>query len=286
MATAFDKDEFFRILGKDNFSEALQYTHNCVPDFLCKWYVLQDYKSEENAEVIQKKKEQDELRFKSLTNYQNWFDTRFNQNDPFDMFLYNLDYDRLHEECPEDMIPVYESVIDLLRNSLLLCSFCDLDVLHLPMWANYANGHHGYCIKYRVIKKNCFYKMLYEPKMIKVKSFMDMIIHDAATVAEQKHETADTSKLRDAFYLLNNCKHDSWEYENEYRCLYPVLEGELKGQNVLNEQIGVEPVALYIGKDCDPDNRDRLIQIAHDVLKCKVYVCKISKTDFLSFEEC
>ena len=112
MATAFDKDEFFRILGKDNFSEALQYTHNCVPDFLCKWYVLQDYKSEENAEVIQKKKEQDELRFKSLTNYQNWFDTRFNQNDPFDMFLYNLDYDRLHEECPEDMIPVYEKQED------------------------------------------------------------------------------------------------------------------------------------------------------------------------------
>lgn len=281
----FEDKTFYDFLKNKDFTGAVRYMHECVPDYLCKWYALNAYDSISDEET-KKRKESDELRFTSLENKQNWFDSRINQNDPFDMAVYEVDYEKLKKEGHEDMIPAYEMVVNLLRNSLLLCSFCDLDVNHLPMWANYANGHQGYCIKYRITKKSLFYKMLYEPEVIKLNHLIAEVIHDANLAFDQKRPTPNTFNYRDMLFLLNNCKHKSWDYEHEYRCLYPILEGELKGRNVLNEQIGVEPVALYIGKDCNPDNRDRLIQIVHDVLKCKVYVCKISKTDFLSFEEC
>lgn len=270
----FEDKLFYDFLTDMNFTGALDYMHKCVPDYLCKWYSLDSSNQEHNN-----------LRFTSLSKNQNWFDTRFNQNDPFDMALYEIDYDELKKNGLEDTY-LFEHVINLLRNSLLLCSFCDSEINNLPMWANYANGHQGYCIRYKVTDKKRFFKILYEPKIIKVNRLIAEIIHDANVVLEQKKLTENTYNLRDMFFLINNCKHKSWEYENEYRCLYPIIEGELKGQNVSNSDIGIQPVEIYIGMNCSDENKERLKRIAHDVFHCDVYVCKISKTDFLVFDEC
>lgn len=285
METTFDKDHFLSLLENHKFSDALKYTHDCVPDHLYKWYALNSY-NDISEEEAHRRKESDELRFKSLVNQQNWFDTRFKQNDPFDMALYELDYDKLKEKGLENYIEIYENVINLLRDNILLCSFCDSEINNLPMWANYANAHQGYCIKYRILNKKIFFKILYEPKIIKVYHFIFELVHDAVVSYDQKHLTNNTANLRDMLYLLNNCKHKSWEYENEYRCLYPIIDGEMKGQNVSNATIGVEPVEIYIGINCSDENKERLIQLAHNVLNCKVNMCKLSKTKFLDFEEC
>ncbi len=93
----FEDKIFYDFLKNKNFTGAVGYMHQCVPDYLCKWYALNVYENISDLEA-KKRRESDELRFTSLANKQNWFDSRFKQNDPFDMALYEVDYEKLKEE--------------------------------------------------------------------------------------------------------------------------------------------------------------------------------------------
>lgn len=283
----FQQRFFDALIKAGRITDALNYIHDCVPEYLCKWYSLQDDSQEGICEHEQeKRKSKNAKRFKSLSNSENWFDTRFNQNDPFDMQLYDLDYDRIKKEKMEEFIPVYEEVLNMLRDSLLLCSFCDSEINNLPMWANYSNNHQGYCVKYKVNNKKLFYKICYTPTIAMANDLINAVVHDANIVHEQKKPTKETDELRAAFLIVNNCKHDSWKSENEYRCLYPITNEKLKGRNVSNNIIGLVPEEIYIGLNCSEKNKKELIRIAHEKIHCRVFVCKKSRTDFLTFEEC
>jgi hypothetical protein len=115
---------------------------------------------------------------------------------------------------------------------------------NMPMWGNYADNHKGICIEYDFSQLGANSEFLQG-------------LYPVVYEAERFDYTADAKKMVDfekfevsylPFFLLM-LKHDSWEYEQEWRYLYlDTKESESAGETVT---VPVKPTAIYFGKDCE-----------------------------------
>lgn len=84
--------------------------------------------------------------------------------------------------------------------------------------------------------------------------------------------------LQDMYFI----KHNSWDYENEFRIIYPVedLDEKEHGRNSPVSDVSLSVEAIYAGCNCAAEHKMRLKQIA-DTLNVSYFECKPGSTDFI-----
>ena len=141
---------------------------------------------------------------------------------------------------------------------ILIGSF-STELYNLPMWAHYANNHHGICIEYKVQNKQFLYKMSYETKRSDVTSIMTNLFNDA------NKESRNYKKLERVNWALFHSvmiKNRTWEYENEYRLIYYNKQSKEKGDIIPLNKLGISISNIYIGINCTLKYRQILKEIA------------------------
>lgn len=249
---------------KGDFLEAHNYISSFVPDYIYKYYSLFD------------DKEKDEQRLCSLREGSNWFAESSEQNDPFDMKQAYFDEEGFSKEDVDEV----NHILNHFQNHTLLCSFTGCNEYTLPMWATYANSHKGYCIRYKVEDKKRFFMVFYENNRISIGSL-------AKRLVELNRKRIEYNNVVNYYYvyiilLLLSMKHTSWKHENEFRLMMP---SEESGKNIPMKCFNITPTDLYIGLYCSSENKEKIIDICREKLKCNVYQAKKSKKTFLEFEK-
>lgn len=273
----FDKKIFFDFLQNHDIDNAMKYLVQGIPNYLYKFYSLSSESKKENDELNQKK-------LKTLSTNCNWYDTPDKQNDPFDMKIPYIDREFAQKYNADSVI--VDGMCDLLKtfqDNIVICSFTELDANNMPMWAYYSNNSQGYCVKYQVRKKELIQRIFYEPERINVLSILVSLYKSMLDFMENNQETQELKWLTAIMINILNCKHISWQNEKEHRII--LLSNGRRGLNIKNEKVGIEPVELYIGINCCEENRQRLVEICRNNLKCKVYSSEVTENKFLKFTE-
>lgn len=273
----FDKKVYFNFLQNRNIDNAIKYLAQCVPDYLYKFYSLSSGSKKENDELNQKK-------LKTLSTNCNWYDMPDQQNDPFDMKIPYIDREIARKHNIDSV--VVDGMCDFLKtfhDNVLICSFTELDANNLPMWAYYSNNSRGYCVKYQVSKKELIRRIFYEPERINTLNILVSLYKSMQDFKTNSQETQELKWLTAIMTNILNCKHISWHNEKEHRIIIPL--DVRKGVNIKNEKVGIEPVELYIGINCSEENKQRLIEISRNNLKCKAYSSETTENKFLKFTE-
>lgn len=268
----FDMKHYLKLLEDKNGDEAIAYFVESVPDYLIKFYSLSN------------DADSNEKRFKTLASNANWFDIAEHQNDPFDMKMAYVDEEIAKKKgaCEEAVITA-KNLLDRMQKGFALCSFIDTDINNLPMWAFYANNHQGYCVKYKVNKKELVFRIFYESERIGILGIL-LQLYAAMKASDEKNcETKELQLYRHCLFNLINCKHISWKNENEFRIIVPVEKQ--CGLNIQNEAIGIEPTDVYLGINCSINNQERLVKICKNNLHCRLHKGFVSQTKFLEFQD-
>lgn len=154
-------------------------------------------------------------------------------NDSFDTLLpyeYISDDDPETDEAIENFIPGYKEKRMEVKNSEMgrrvqkayeefattifrVACFTTSEVLD-TFWGNYAEKSTGICIKYKNLKKDYFYPIVYSGKMVDTSQISD--------------PTRDQNKFHLALLLSTIIKKNTWSGEDEWRCVlgYPEWSGE------------------------------------------------------------
>lgn len=247
------------IVKNEVFKAIFQVTRMYIPDILFKYFSLTDNINLNEQKLLTLQQQQI---FMSEAKY---------LNDPFDNKAYYYDpktlkkYERLaeHDGRIIDDFSLFSKVTSLTANN----------VNSMPMWAHYSNNHAGFCVSYDM-KSNtqlsgCTFPIQYVDQRIDVTSLMDKIAQDI--FQEIKCQSAEGKKeillddLSPVFLisLFGNLKHISWSYENEFRCTI--------GATAPNAPyVSACPNAIYVGLNCLPTYKDRLIRIA-EILHIPIY---------------
>lgn len=268
--------EYFRLLEESKFKEALELRASATPEYIYKFVSLTENDKLNSAKLA------------SLKDKTIWFAPPSEQNDPFEFRGMFLDKQRLLEAgYPQSLIDGMQTMMD---SGFILASFTEHMEDNLPMWANYANDHHGYCIKFKVLDKSRVLSVLYEPKRIPLaviaaqyfSSFQQLYHREGS-----KEELTEAKKnLNFAAMILKEnyfIKHDSWKAEKEYRIVCtPDSAASPKGENKKSKEVGLEVTAVYTGIKCE--HCEEIAAICSDIsIPC--YSCQLSDTDFSVFTE-
>lgn len=267
---SFLYSKYIDLIDSGKIQEAITYRANFTPDYLYKFFWL-------SSEIDNPESNK---RLNSLRNKQLWFATPILQNDPYEFKGIYFNKRRLQEIG----IPL-QSITDtetLFFKKTALTSFTANMSDNLPMWAHYANNHYGFCVKYKVGKKHAIRNIIYEKQRIPIaNTFYSFIMNSINGIKNSdcflEAEIISTI-LQDIFFT----KHISWDYEQEYRALYP-LDEEIRGCNVSIEEIGLSIVEIYSGIKCIDENKKILQEIASE-LQVPFKECKTSEFSFAVFE--
>ncbi len=196
-----------------------------------------------------------------------WASKYSSLNDPFEFKSIYLDEKKIIESG--NTLEVVEKYVENINNSFLVISFSsvgnDIHPLNnMPMWAYYANNHHGICIEYEVVSPIVLYPAIYEAGRHKIASIIANFIHLAAQAVEGKIPPNDAELLKYQFIIINALcrKHKAWRHENEYRILYPNIDKVSFGKRILLNETGVRAKAIYLGKNCSNRNNRKLYSVS------------------------
>ena len=241
------------IVMKTAFDALYRVTRLYIPDTLYKFYSLT------LDEELNKKK------LLTLKNKQIFMSDIKDFNDPFDGKAFFYDHKKLasierlaeHNGRFVDDFTVFHKGTALTEN----------DTSCMPMWAHYANNHHGFCVAYDMENPDnlalsaCTFPIQYTDQRLDITSFMkeyaEMVSSEVdSQIAQGKKQVqiSDMSIVYVAQYLCN-IKQVTWQYEKEYRCSMGAIA---KGMPYIN----ATPKAIYIGMNCNEQNRNKLIAIA------------------------
>ncbi len=271
MNPSFSYHKYFELITNGKTREAFSYRAEFTPEYLYKFFWLCDDPNDpENTK-----------RFNTLENNQIWFAKPEMQNDPYEFKGIYIDKAKLCElGVASQSIDVAN---DLFLKSIVLTAFTANMSNNLPMWAHYSNNHKGYCVKYKVGNKHTIRNVIYESKRISMSNtffnFLQKTDYGVKFRNNKYLEEAQifSSILQDMFFM----KHDSWEYEHEFRALYP-FDGDAPGTNVSIDELGLSVIEIYSGINCSKGNEIQLSQIASKL--CVPFrKCQTSSTEFSIF---
>lgn len=191
-----------------------------------------------------------------------------NLNDPFDSKAYFYRPDELKKY--ERLTGCDGKLIDDFTLFVKIAALTANNVNSMPMWAHYSNNHKGFCLSYDMKDKRnvqlsgCTFPVQYTNRRIDVTDLMDnqvrkMITEIEKQIAEGKKviQFDDLSLIFMASYFCN-IKHETWDYEKEYRC---TIGTTAKGVPFLP----ASPKEIYIGMNCSHTYVDKLIRIADEL---------------------
>lgn len=263
MADKMNLQVYREKLRNDGLREAIKYKNNFIPKVLYKYNPLLD-------DRYVNFKEENRKRLSSLKKNKLWVSHYTKFNDPFEFKIMTIDIERL--KATNWKVEHIETYLNLFKDMCLVSCFSS-NGNSMPMWAHYANNHKGYCVKYSVVNPESIFPVLYEPKRVKSLVIPTNIISEIYKGYEKNlpEPTKEFFEYFSYFYLSLTCKHDFWQYENEYRLLYLNSDLEEKrGKLVELREIGLKVDAIYIGYKCDIEYVSDLIEIGK-ALECEVY---------------
>lgn len=262
MKIEMNKNTFFNILNESGVIEAMKYKDSFIPNILYKYFPIFDDR------FVNFEKE-NEIRLNTLSRNMIWVSNYKTFNDPFEFKMFALDIERLESRNWD--IKHIEKILETFKDrTLVSCFSCEVDN-NMPLWAHYANNHFGYCIKYTNTNQRQIYPVSYEPLRTRTATIPAILLNEMAKSYREKLEkpTEDFYKYFTYFYFSLACKHQFWNYENEYRLLYNA-ESTVDGLAVPLEDIGLHVEALYIGINCKEIYKQELISIGRK-LKCDIF---------------
>lgn len=263
----FDRRKYIELIQQRKFDDADMYRIENIPKKLYKFMYLSDLpKCKEKCEL----ENLNDIKIKSIENSEFWLSTCKNLNDPFELKTLFLE---------EEKINKYNYPIELINQLkyshyygvLIGCFTTNLDN-SMPMWAHYANNHRGFCIEYNIIKPKFFYPISYEgeraPANVAYMNCLTLIAKEIKGKITEK-EKEDLDFYNTLLFHNSIIKDNSWEYENEYRLLFPRLLANKfvnvteNGAAIANAVLGIENGGIYIGMSCDEIYKDRLIKVGN-----------------------
>ncbi len=260
------------------FHTIYRITRLYVPDVLYKFFALTD-----NIEL-------NEQKILTLERQQIFMSDIKDMNDPFDNKAFFYRPDRLIKF--PSLINCGGRIIDDFSNYIKGSAFTANDFNSMPMWAHYASNHRGFCISYDLKDKDnvglagCVFPVQYSSLRIDVTDIMEQQMEMMEyEIEKQMSEGKKQIRISDLTIVymasfLCNIKHESWKYENEFRCTTGAIA---KGM----PYFPAKPKRMYIGMNCSRTYKERLVRVAHS-LQIPVYKMKVHEfsLDFnLSYEE-
>lgn len=257
-------NEYFSYIREGKLDEAEKVRKASVPDKLIKYVSLAENKDDN-------KKKFDTLENKSL-----WFSNIRKVNDPYEFQGIILDEQQLREKgYTQEDIEYYKSMLDFKDYGIACFSSNQPDFL--PMWAYYTNNHKGFCVEYDVIKKDIIHEVMYEPKRIKIASFIFQII-DAY---KRAMKTGDKNEIKKYLKMLMQelyIKSDSWSHEKEWRIVYQI--GDEDGKNIPLNNIGLRTNRIIAGINCSKENLTELNRISNVLGLGNVYNSELDSVGY------
>lgn len=209
-----------------------------------------------------------------------WASKYFALNDPFEFNGMYSDEDKILKSG-NDVGTFYE-YWKYITNSFITVSFCaEKEGIHplnnMPMWAYYSNNHHGICVEYKVCNPICLYPVSYEQERNPMSVVLGNFVALALDAVNGKISGQNPELLKYQFLILNlMCvKHRLWKQENEFRILFPYPRLSENGKRVGLKDIGLEISAIYLGKDCNIRNKNKLKNILSNLM-IDIYQMKVN----------
>lgn len=243
-----------QLIYEDKFDAANDLKNTAIPQRLYKYFPLFD-------EDKNKYEEENFKRIESLAKKQIWVSKYDLLNDPFEYKMLYLDKEKIekHGWSAELMSDFLEGI---KNHSLTTCFSGDAEI-NMPMWAHYANNHKGYCVSFRVSKPELITPVFYESKRVGIASVAINLFSAFYNKDEEK-----MLKYSTLYNLSLCCKQSFWEYENEYRLVYPSNNSN-NGQLISLEEIGLEVESIFIGYKTEPLQYESLLRTGKS-LGCNV----------------
>lgn len=157
-----------------------------------------------------------------------------------------------------DIKLVEPKIKEIINNKFAITCFSTTPD-NILMWSHYANKHRGFCVEYDLskIKIKDILLFLHPIKYSEKRPVIPMTIFDFSDLHNIKISNNKKKAIADIFIaLLTKCK--IWEYENEWRIIYP----QTKLDNLkLNEDIVTK---VYYGANISESNKKQIDTIIRE----------------------
>lgn len=216
-----------------------------------------------------------EAKLDSLAEDMIWMAQPSHFNDPFEGNYMSLSPETLEKEgFPPQATQLWDQVIEKIRQHITITCFTQ-NPNDMPMWAHYANNHHGFCVAYQVNNPYLLYPVFYAKNRLESLSLFINLIYELFS-----KNTTEFKSFRHVIFL-SAFKDASWESEHEVRAIMLSTADEISDGGCLYscEQLGLQPVKIYAGVLCAPQHVSILEKIAADK-KIEYERCELSRTSF------
>lgn len=250
-----------QLIYEDKFEAANVLKNTAVPKRLYKYFPLFD-------ENKNKYEEENLKRIDSLSKKQIWVSKYDQLNDPFEYKMLYLDKEKIEKHGWS--VEMLNDFLEGIKKFSLTTCFSGETVNNMPMWAHYANNHKGYCVSFKVAKPELIMPVFYESKRVGIASIAINLLS-----AFYNKDEENMLKYSNLYNLSLCCKHSLWEYENEYRLVYPSYNSN-NGQLIFLEEIGLEVESIFIGYKTELLQYESLLRTGKS-LGCNVYLMQFEE---------
>ena len=260
---------------------------------------------------------QNEKKFHSLRIDSIWFSCFNRLNDPYEFLASSLmriktasdiSFGSSIGETQKQTEEVYEAFckeLNLVKGNMHIACFVDRANDNLPFWAHYAGNNRGFCLEYEIIEDIYLHEVKYVKSRVNADRMFNAFKHnyDEVKKLSNRETNAENSlnkgrKLQQTIrapftsFVLSHCtdeyitKHNSWEYEREYRILklndLGIDSANIDGGHASVSECGLRLIAIYCGVNCTKQHEADLKGIAESkgVLISR---CEVDDVDFILF---
>ena len=316
-----DSKPFFTSVEIEQKKKNLNNEMAKIPDFVYRFISLTEDENLNNIKI------------KSLNDDMIWFSHTRKLNDPFEFLLSSINKDELVDKYrswlispngeikkefinKHDEIEIEKTADNFIsdwkkvKDRLYISCFTKNVAENPALWAHYANGSIGFCLKYKVTDKKYLHKVNYVNSRHKVYPFLfDKYIDEGGREAVKKYgedykgQAINWCFTSPSFIENYITKYEQWSYEKEYRLVVidniPETPEEIDGFALSSDKCGLELQSIIAGINCEPNRfkvncinnkpinsdayfnpRKILKEIADSKERVEFYICDISTSDY------
>lgn len=256
--------KYMEILSKSGYQDADLFKDIYIPDRLYKYFPPEPNRLEalKNhklwlAQYDAFKGDPNEFRFMQLN--ENYFET--------EKLPYNINYS------------IASQWLDKIKHVVSISCFTT-SFQNPNFWKHYAADYTGFCVEYKVEKKNLLYPVIYTDTKIDISEFAcNFIISTYNTIIKEKqleeewHKpinlVTDESMDDISFFYFNYCaKETTFDWEDEFRIVYSNPQPQTEpGLLIPYKNLGIVPINIYFYPEkCNSDIIPILKEIGDDSL--------------------
>lgn len=260
-------------LFESGYVEADKFKDTKIPDILYKYFPCAENRLDSlaNQELW--------LAQYETFNDPNEFEFMFIEEDKFaEAKLIGTKWDILYNYYDESLFNVNftdaKKIMDANKKIVSISCFTT-NPYNSYFWSEYAGNKNGFCVEYKINKKNNFYPVIYTDEKIEISSMLKtMIIDTRRTILDErefmkekgrKYNIVSEDGMNYISFLYFNycCKKLKWEKEDEYRIIFANDRPQISnGKSVGYNNLHINANNIFIGDSCSNQHKKRLEEIA------------------------